>query len=180
MTALIILFWVVGVGLIVGVAVYRGLKNGPTKFHSTSLELLENTRAEMRAEATEAASMLEARLLEVRGEVEGLRRQLTSLQRKQTGRNRKADVLREQAESRKPEEKKRHEEALKAGLEKFRATTRSLAKGPITVEQVIAETAASAKLILPLERSEKGFRAGKVPKSVIATSPRTGDGGNEG
>jgi hypothetical protein len=80
MTVWIILFWVVGVGLLVAVAVWRGLKNGPTVFESTTIDIDSVLREQLIAaeRAAQAADQTQAELASLRSEIERLSRKFES------------------------------------------------------------------------------------------------------
>lgn len=79
MTIWIILFWVVGVGLIVGVAVYRGIKKGPTRFDDSPLEELHRSYAQAREESASSSQQLQQHVDEIRAEVARLNGKIDSL-----------------------------------------------------------------------------------------------------
>lgn len=80
MTVWIILFWVVGVGLLVAVAVWRGLKNGPTVFESPTIDIDSVRREQLIAaeRAAQAADQTQAELASLRSEIERLSRKFES------------------------------------------------------------------------------------------------------
>lgn len=78
MTVWIILFWVVGVVVLVAVAVWRGYKNGPTVFKSSSSEAasdIDSVRRELelaQLRSSQAANRTDAELKSLRSEIERL------------------------------------------------------------------------------------------------------------
>lgn len=83
MTVWIILFWVVGVGLIVGIAVYRGIKNGPTKFAASPLEEVQQAQERAKAESAATSEQLQMHMAEMRAEIQRLNRKIDSLRSEQ-------------------------------------------------------------------------------------------------
>ncbi|GAB1617146.1 hypothetical protein [Pseudomonas sp. NGC7] len=75
MTIWIILFWIIGVGLIIGVAIYRGIKNGPTKFPVSPIEEMQRAQAQASAESASAS------IREMRADIERLNRKIEALHR---------------------------------------------------------------------------------------------------
>jgi TolA-binding protein len=87
MTVWIILFWVVGVVVLVAIAVWRGYKNGPTVFkpssHDSSSDIESVRRDQARAEqrAGEAADRTEEELKLLRSEIQRLNQKLEAQER---------------------------------------------------------------------------------------------------
>ncbi|MGE8450494.1 MAG: hypothetical protein ACN6OP_07685 [Pseudomonadales bacterium] len=80
MTIWIILFWVVGVGLLVAVAVWRGYKKGPTVFDSSNVEQARLDQMLVEQRAADAARRTEEELKSLRAEIERLSQKLDANQ----------------------------------------------------------------------------------------------------